>query len=100
MPLAFNPQAAGGLRAVIQFRITGAEPGEYFLRIADGACTFHEGVFHAPDVTIHTPSHVWLSICYGSLDGTVAYLLRRYRVEGNVWLLVRLKSLFSMDGHA
>lgn len=95
MPLAFNARAARGLRAVIQFRITGAEPGDYYLHIADGECLFCEGIFHTPDVTIHTPSDVWLSICYGRLDGTLAYLLRRYRVEGNVWLLMRMKTLFS-----
>lgn len=95
MPLSFNAHAAGGLRAVIQFRITGAEPGDYYLRIADGTCVFQEGVFHTPDVTIHSSSDVWLSVCYGRLDGTLAYLLRRYRVEGDVWLLMRMKSLFS-----
>ena len=97
MPLAFNARAARGLRAVIQFRITGAEPGDYYLRIADGECLFHEGVFPAPDVSIHARSDIWLAIAHGKLDGTLAYLMRRYRVEGDVLLLMRLKSLFSSD---
>jgi len=98
MPLAFNAHAARGLRAVIQFRITGAEPGDYYLHIADGECVFHEGIFHAPNVSIHARSDVWLAIAHGELDGTLAYLTGRYRVEGDVWLLMRLKSLFAATG--
>ncbi len=97
MPLSFDARAAGGLRAIIQFRITGAEPGDYYLHIANGECAFHEGVFHTPDVSIHARSDVWLAIARGTLDGTLAYLTGRYRVEGNVWLLMRMKALFSYD---
>lgn len=94
MPLAFNPREAQGLRAVVQFCFSGADPGDYHLHIADGVCTFHEGRDMRPDVTIHAASEVWLDICYGRLDGTAAYLLGRYRAEGNILLLLRLRKIF------
>ncbi|NWG22559.1 MAG: SCP2 sterol-binding domain-containing protein [Chloroflexi bacterium] len=94
MPLAFNPHAARGLRATIQFCFSGAEPGNYYLHIAGGECTFYEGRAHRPDVSIHASSEVWLAICRGEIDGGLAFLRGRYRAEGNLWLLMRLRSLF------
>jgi len=41
MPLTFNAEAAGNLTAVIQFDVTGVEPGVYHLSITKGECTFH-----------------------------------------------------------
>src|SRR5262249_51370589 len=36
MPFAFNRAAAADARAVIQFRVTGQEPGDYWVRVAGG----------------------------------------------------------------
>lgn len=94
MPAAFDARAAGDLRAVIQFRFSGAEPGDYHLRIDNGACTFHEGLEPTANVQILAASEVWLDICYGKTDGAAAFLLGRYRAEGDIWLLMRLGKLF------
>ncbi len=62
MPLAFNRQAAAGLKAVIQFNMSGLEPGIYHLVIDSGDCTFHSGRASKPTLTINAPSEVWLQI--------------------------------------
>lgn len=41
MALAFNAGAAGDMRAVIQFEVTGDETGQYYLDIAAGRCRTH-----------------------------------------------------------
>jgi len=41
MTLTFDAAAAGDMDATLQFNVTGAEPGTYYLRIAEGDCTFH-----------------------------------------------------------
>lgn len=95
---SFNPEAAGDLRADIQFSAVGKEPGDYVLRIADGRCTAHEGKSTAPALTVQTPSEVWLQIARGELSGQAAFLQGLYRTEGDLGLLLRMKEIFSPTG--
>ncbi|HIP97427.1 MAG TPA: hypothetical protein EYH32_09475 [Anaerolineae bacterium] len=95
MALIFNSEAAGDLQAVVQFDVSGAEPGQYYLRIAEGKCAAFEGVHPEPTLTIHTPSEVWLAISRGELDGAQAMMSGQYTVEGDLGLLMRFNRLFS-----
>ena len=67
MPLAFKAAAAEGLSAVYQFEVYGDETFVSHLRIAGGACTFHEGPADNPNLIIKTPADVWLKISRGEL---------------------------------
>jgi putative sterol carrier protein len=94
MPLGFKSQEAAGLAAVYQFVITGAEEFTAHLKIADGRCTYHDGPSDKPDVTIKSPAEVWLAISRGEMDGQSAFMSGKYTVEGDLTLLLKLKSLF------
>jgi multimeric flavodoxin WrbA/putative sterol carrier protein len=95
MPLAFNAAAAEGLSAVYQFEVQGDETFVAHLRISEGACTFHEGPANKPNLTIKTPADVWLKISRGELNGQQAFMNGRYKVEGDMNLLLRMSRLFS-----
>ncbi len=95
MALVFNPDAAGDLQAVVQFDVSGDEPGQYYLRFAEGECAAFEGTLPEPTLTIHTPSEVWLRISRGELDGAQAMMSGQYTVEGDLGLLMRFSQLFS-----
>lgn len=90
MPFVFDPRAAGDTRALIQFRVTGERPGDYYLRVASGRCESFEGAAPAPDVTVHTPDDVWVRIARGEIDGAQAMMERRYSVEGDYVLFAKL----------
>ena len=90
----FDPRAAGDLVATIQLHATGKEPGDYYLHIEDGKCTFHEGVANSPTATIHTPSEVWVAIISGEMNAALAYLQGKFRVEGDRGLLLKMQDLF------
>ncbi|HEY85280.1 MAG TPA: hypothetical protein G4N96_09245, partial [Chloroflexi bacterium] len=94
MALVFNPDAAGDLTGDIQFNVSGDEPGDYFLRIANGKCAFNEGASMAPKLTINTPSEVWLAISRGELDGQTAFMQQKYKVEGDFGLLMKMSKMF------
>jgi multimeric flavodoxin WrbA/putative sterol carrier protein len=94
MPLGFRSEAAPGLNAVYQFEISGSETFNAYLTIAENRCTFHEGSQEKPDVLIKAPAEVWLAVSQGTMDGQSAFLSGKYRVEGNVGLLLKLKTLF------
>ncbi len=95
MPLAFNAGAADGLKAVYQFEIHGEEEFTGHLRITDGACTYHEGLADKPNLVIKTPADVWLKISRGELNGQQAFMDGRYKVEGDMNLLIKMNRLFS-----
>ena len=94
LPMAFNRRAARDARALIQFHVSGAEAGTYWLRIADGKCESFEGEAEAPDVTVHTPDTVWVRIVHGQLDGTQALADGLYRVQGDYTILAKMNEWF------
>jgi putative sterol carrier protein len=95
MPLGLNPSAVGDLRAIYQFAVSGDENFTAHLAIADGKCIYHDGPAEKPDLVIKTPADVWLKISRGELKGQKAFMEGRYKVEGDVTLLLKLKTLFS-----
>jgi multimeric flavodoxin WrbA len=95
MPSAFQPEAAEGLTAVYQFEVQGDESFVAHLRIARGTCTFQEGPSEKPNLIIKTPADVWLKISRGELSGQQAFMDGRYKVEGDMNLLLKMSRLFS-----
>jgi putative sterol carrier protein len=95
MPLGFNSSAAGNLQANYQFEVTGDENFTAHLAISDGQCIYHDGPAKKPDLLIKTPADVWLKISRGELNGQKAFMEGKYKVEGDITLLLKLKSLFS-----
>jgi multimeric flavodoxin WrbA/putative sterol carrier protein len=94
MAATFNAKTAGAMKAVIQFEVTGKQTGNWFLSIENGKCTCHDGLADAPTLTINTPSEIWLAIANRELDGQQAFLEGKYSVQGDMALLMRMKSLF------
>jgi hypothetical protein len=96
LPLFFDPSSAGDLKAVIQFEVSGQEPGVYHLRIDSGRCSFHVGSASDPTMTIKTPSDIWLQISRGERTGQEALLEGLYLVEGDSSLLMQFNTLFKV----
>jgi len=94
MCLTFDPPAASGLVATIQFEVGGDEPGTYHVQIESGECTFHTGPTESPSLVFRTPSDVWLRISRGELSGRDALMQGLYEVQGDPGLLMRMDSLF------
>jgi putative sterol carrier protein len=96
MPKGFDRNAAEkGFSAVYQFEISGPEEFVAHVNIADGTCTYVDGPAEKPNVVVKSPADVWLGVSKGELDGQQAFMSGRYQVEGDLMLLMRLKSLFS-----
>jgi len=95
MPHGFNPDAAEGLDTVYQFEISGDEAFVAHLRIVDNTCTYADGPADHPGVVVKSPSDVWLAISKGELDGQQAFMSGKYTIEGDLTLLMRLRTLFT-----
>ncbi len=96
MPARFRPERAQGVTAVIQYDITGADGGTCHVRIADGACTLHEGPAAAPALTVTMAAGDWLDMLAGKLNGQMAFMSGKLRHKGDMSLLMRLPSMFGI----
>ncbi len=97
IPLSFRGEAAKDLHAVYQFEISGAESFTAHLQIKDNQCLFHEGPADKPDVIIKSPADVWMAVSEGKIDGQTAFMSGKYRVEGDLTLLIKMKDLFQRE---
>ena len=98
MPHAFNPEAASGLKAEIQFDLSGEGGGKIVLSLADGQCTAREGEALSPTLTIRSPSDVWLKMARGEMNRAKALMDGLYKVEGDMSLLMRMGDMFRAPG--
>jgi len=95
MPAHLNKQAAGDLKAVFQFTLSGANPCSCYLDVADGICTYQEGEAANPSITILCKSEVFEGILTQTKDPFQAFMLGELQVRGNIPLALKLQSLFS-----
>ena len=95
MTLSLNPEEVKDLTAVIQFKVSGEDGGDYYLSIADGKCDFSVGLAAEPSLTINTPAGVWLKIARKEMTGAMALMTGKYNASGQMGLLLKMDNLFS-----
>jgi putative sterol carrier protein len=98
MPLGLDSQAAQGLETIYQFEVSGEEEFIAHIKISDGRCSYHDGPAENPAIVVKTPADVWLAISSGGRDGQQAFMNGDYTAEGDINLLLKLKSLFGRPG--
>ena len=96
MPGAFLPEKAAGLDAVIQFKFTGAEPGEWFAAIKDGKVEVQQGMYPTPKMTLTADSADYVKIFTGELDGMKAFMDGKLKLAGDLNLAMKLTQMFKI----
>jgi len=96
MPGRFRADRAQGVKAVIQYDITGEGGGTCHVTIADGACTVHEGPAASPNLTLTMAAQDWLDMLAGKLNGQMAFMSGKLKHKGDMSLLMRLASMFGI----
>ncbi len=94
MTMGFNPEAAQGLKAVIQFHFFGEVEGHCTFLIENSHLIPVKGEAEKPDLVISSPFEVWMDITTGKADGQQMLMEQKYQVMGDLSLLLRLDQLF------
>ena len=94
LPGKFDPEAAEGMDAVYQFDLSGAQGGQYYLQINDGACQVTRGSHPEPHVTLSLSGEDCVRVLNGQLNGPAVAMSGRLRISGDVGLALQLGSLF------
>jgi putative sterol carrier protein len=97
MPGAFLPDKATGVNAVIHFKFTGTEPGEWNAVIKDGKCEVAQGIPHSkPTMTLTADSADYVKIFTGELDGMQAFMQGKIKLAGDLNLATKLMQMFKI----
>lgn len=95
---AFLPEKATGLEAVIQYRLTGEEGGDYIIRIGNNQCWVEEGMVENPTLTMTADGAFFRDVMLGREDGMRGFMSGKLQLAGDPNLAMKLSSLFEMDG--
>lgn len=96
MPKAFLPEKAPGLDAVIQFKFSGAEAGEWFATVKNDKCTVEKGTHPTPKMTLSADSSDYVKIFTGELDGMQAFMGGKLKLAGDLNLAMKLMTMFKI----
>jgi multimeric flavodoxin WrbA len=97
MPMGFNPAAAANTRATIQFKFSGEAEGSCYFKIEDGRIDAVLGAVEKPDLTIEAPFSVWMDIMTRKADRQQMFMEQKYKVSGDLSLLLRMNQLFGRE---
>jgi putative sterol carrier protein len=97
MPEAFIPEKAAGLDAAIQFNFTGAEPGNWYAVIKDGAVKVEQGIHASPTMTLTADSADYVRIFTGELDPMSAFMQGKLKLQGDLNLAMKMSQFFKMS---
>ncbi len=96
MPGAFIPEKAQGVDAIIQFRFTGAEAGDWNATIRDGKVDVERGTHPSPRMTLTADSTDYVKIFTGELDGMQAFMQGKIKLAGDLNLAMKLMQMFKI----
>jgi putative sterol carrier protein len=96
MPGAFIPEKAQGVDAVVQFKFTGEEAGEWVAAIQDGKVDVSRGTHPSPRMTLTADSADYVRIFTGELDGMQAFMQGKIKLAGYLNLAMKLMQMFKI----
>ena len=95
---AFKPEAAEGVDAVIQYKLTGDEGGDWIITIKDGKCAVAEGEAEAPTMTLSADAQDFSDVLLGKANGMKYFMEGRIKLAGDLNLAMKLTDFFKMGG--
>lgn len=97
MPGAFLPEKAQGVNAVVHFKFTGAEAGDWNAAIRDGRVEVTQGAPAEPaSMTLTADSGDYVRIFTGELDGMQAFMQGKVKLAGDLNLAMKLMQMFKI----
>ena len=93
---AFRPEMAEGIDAVIQYKLTGEEGGDYIITIKDGKCSVAEGEAENPVMTLTADGRDFGDVLLGKANGMQYFMMGKLKLAGDLNLAMKLTSFFKM----
>jgi two-component sensor histidine kinase len=82
LPFLFERKRALEISLAVQFVVSGAEPGSYYVEVRDGRCLSSQGDLREPDLTIYCGTESWTLVSRGELSAERAVKENLVRFRG------------------
>ena len=93
LPEKFDPDKAVDLEAVVQFKISGDNGGEWVLTIKDQKLEITDGTVDNPNMTLIMKDKDYVSLVTGKLSGQKAFMTGKLKFKGDMNLGMKLQKL-------
>ena len=94
---AFITEKAQGVDAIVHFKFTGEEAGEWNASIKDGKVEVVQGIPRKqPTMTLTADSSDCVKIFTGELDGMQAFMQGKIKLSGDLNLAMKLMQMFKI----
>jgi putative sterol carrier protein len=90
LPSRFDPSKAGGLEAVIQMNITGANGGDWTIIIKEEKMEVKEGVHPSPEIAIKMVDTDFVDLVNRKQSALTAFMSGKIQFNGSLALGLRL----------
>ena len=87
-----KPELAGQIGAKYKFEVTGDDPGTWIVDLTEGSGSVNAGDGEA-DCSIAVDSADFLAIINGELNGQMAFMSGKLKVQGDMMLAMKLGSI-------
>jgi putative sterol carrier protein len=93
LPESFDPEKAADLSAVVQFKISGENGGEWVLTIKDQKLEVTDGTVDSPNMTLIMKDKDYVNLVNGKLSGQKAFMTGKLKFKGDMNLGMKLQAL-------
>ena len=93
LPEKFDPEKAAGLSAVVQFKISGDNGGDWVLTITDGKLEITDGTVDGPNMTLIMKDKDYVDLVNGKLSGQKAFMTGKLKFKGDMNLGMKMQKL-------
>jgi len=93
LPNQIDSEKVKGINATYQWDIGGDNGGKWWVKLSDGNADVGEGEAENPDITLTVDDQNWMDIVNGKLNGQMAFLTGKLKIQGDMTLAMKLQSL-------
>ena len=89
-PFGLNSEAVGDKKVILQFNFSGEVKDSCYFIIDKGNVDGKTGTMENPDISIETTFDMWIDIMTGKADGQQMFMEQKYKVNGDISLMIQL----------
>jgi putative sterol carrier protein len=93
LPQKFDGSKAAGISAVVQFKISGDNGGDWFITIKDEKLEVSAGTAPAPNMTLVMKDADYVDLVNGKLSGQKAFMTGKLKFKGDMNLGMKMQKL-------
>ncbi|MEM7114343.1 MAG: SCP2 sterol-binding domain-containing protein [Chloroflexota bacterium] len=94
MPNRLNVEKAKGMDATVQFDLSGADGGQWYVHVHDGKAETTEGTADSPTATIAMDADDYKALTSGKLNPMTAFMTGKIKVDGDLNAVMKFQTLF------